>query len=128
MIGSKIELTQLNKIVNADIKNDAVDYSGEIRLSIINKLNNSREIIAIIADSALYTNSLELYVVNGELATSICYLHIRHREEENVIIYSFSKELNSFENLKKCDATTVKKNSEEILNDIYNLTGGIQDV
>lgn len=119
MIGTKIELNNLIKICNSDIKIKCVDESEKIRKEIMIELLSSSKIIGIIACSNLYVSSIELYKIGYNVATSVGYLKIRCREN-NKLIYSFFEDVNNIDSVKEIEYTNFINAADSIVKDLYH--------
>lgn len=104
MIDNRLEIVNLMKIYNSDIKRKCIDDSEKVRKEIMIKLLNGNKFIGIIANSDLYVSSIELYKIEYDIATSVGYLNIRCREN-NKLIYSFSKDVNNINSIKEIEYT-----------------------
>lgn len=122
MIRNKIEMNNLILIYNENLKRKCVDVSEKIGIEIIKKLLVTNKIAGIIAESGLYTSSIELYKIEGFLAVSFAYLHLRHRDN-NMVFYSISKELNNLGSYSnEFEYTDCKKAASIIMNDLMGMS------
>lgn len=120
MKGNALEKINLMKIYNSDINKKCVDDSEKIRKEIMIKLMNNGKFIGIIANSILYTSSIELYKIDEyDIATSSCYLHIRCREN-NKLLYFFSEDVNTIDSEKEEIEYTSFSNAADIIISKFN--------
>lgn len=119
MIGTKIEVENLIKISNSDIKLKSIDESEKIRKEIMIKLQSSNKIIGIIAHSNLYVSSIELYKIEYDMATSVGYLNLCCREN-NKLFYYFSENVNAVNSGKETKYNNFTNAADIVLNDLFN--------
>lgn len=119
MIGTKIELNNLIKICNSDIKIKCTDESEKIRKEIMIKLQSSNKIIGIIAHSNLYVSSIELYKIEYDVAVSLGYLNLCCREN-NKLFYYLSKDVNVMTSGKETKYNNFTNAADIVLYDLFN--------